>query len=416
MGRIVVQFWDCKHCGTKAIRGSERDCPNCGNARDEDIVFYMDPQRPQYISTEEAKKVTKKPDWICPFCNNLNSDNVTNCTSCGSLRTSENETYSNFNHIYFTPNGIKRSSEDKFDEIVKNDMSSTSYRSTENNIDSISENIAQSSSRASYQQKKETVNNHSDYLRKKSYTHKKYSKSSNSLFNFFYDNRKGILITLAIIALVAGLIFLFMPRYYDVSIEQFSWERNIYIEKYQTVNESDWNLPVGGRLHYTRQELSHYEQVLDHYETKTRTVSRQRISGYEEYVVGYRDLGNGYAEEVTSSRPVYETYYETETYQDPVYRSEPVYRTKYYYEIDKWLPERTVTTKQNDHSPYWGEPNLSKVERTSGKTEVYRITVYLADKDETNTYTISYDQWKDLSLGEETKIKVTLGQAEIVEE
>ena len=56
------------------------------------------------------------------------------------------------------------------------------------------------------------------------------------------------------------------------------------------------------------------------------------------------------------------------------------------------------------------------MERTSGNSEIYRITVYLLDKEETNTYTVSYDQWKDLSLGEETKIKVALGHAEIVEE
>ena len=390
MGRIVVQFWDCKHCGTKAIRGSERDCPNCGNARDEDVTFYMDPHNPQYVSIEETKNVTKKHDWICPFCNNLNSDNVTNCTSCGSLRTDENETYTNFNHIYFTSNGIERSSEDRFDEIVNNDTSTTS---------------------SPHENKNESF--HSDNLKRERSTYKGHS---NSIFDFFYDNRKAFLSILAALTLIAGLIFIFMPKYYDVSIEEFSWERNIYIEKYQTVNESDWNLPVGGRLHYTREELSHYQDVLDHYETKTRTVSKQRISGYEEYVVGYRDLGNGYAEEITSSRPVYETYYETETYQDPVYRSEPVYRTKYYYEIDKWLPERTVTTKKNDHSPYWGEPNLSNVERISGKREVYHITVYLPDNEETNTYTVSYDQWKALEIGEETRIKVTFGHAEIADE
>ena len=167
MGRIVVQFWDCKHCGTKAIRGSERDCPNCGNARDEDVTFYMDPHNPQYVSIEEAKNVTKKPDWICPFCNNLNSDNVTNCTSCGSLRTDENETYTNFNHIYFTSNGIERSSEDRFDEIVNNDTSTTS---------------------SPHENKNESF--HSDNLKRERSTYKGHS---NSIFDFFYDNRKAFL-------------------------------------------------------------------------------------------------------------------------------------------------------------------------------------------------------------------------------
>ena len=30
MGKIVVGRWDCSYCGTKGIRGSERECPNCG--------------------------------------------------------------------------------------------------------------------------------------------------------------------------------------------------------------------------------------------------------------------------------------------------------------------------------------------------------------------------------------------------
>ena len=36
------------------------------------------------------------------------------------------------------------------------------------------------------------------------------------------------------------------------------------------------------------------EPVIDHYETRTREVTKKRVSGSESYVSGYNDLGNGY--------------------------------------------------------------------------------------------------------------------------
>lgn len=372
--RLVVGYWSCPYCDTKNIRGNLRNCPNCGKARDDSTHFYLNPLNIEYASEEENRTVNRNPDWICIHCQQLNSDNDTHCISCGSERTSENSVYSNYNHYTVTSSGaiVPELSNDS-----KTDNQATSQKTY-------------NSDRTSYK------------------------TSANSLFKFISHYKPILLSSLLIILLIAGLIFAFTPRYYDVVVTGFSWERSIEIEKWQTVNESDWTLPTTARLQYSRQEFSHYQQVLDHYETQTRQVARQRVSHYEEYVSGYRDLGNGYFEEVTSSRPVYETYYETETYQEPVYRDEPVYRTKYYYEIDKWLYERSVSTKNNDKSPYWGNTNLSSVERISSKSERYYITVLNVENEEIKTYTISYDDWITLKLDETTTLKVTLGMAEIV--
>ena len=165
----------------------------------------------------------------------------------------------------------------------------------------------------------------------------------------------------------------------------------------------------------TRLEYSHSEQVLDHYETKTRQVEKQRISGYESYVSGYRDLGNGYFEEIISERPIYETYYETETYEEPVYRSEPIYRTKYYYEIDKWLYERSVTTSGTDKSPYWGETNLSSDERTSSQSEKYMVKGIDLKTDESISFSLSFEEWSSLDIGQNLHIKISFGHGEIIE-
>ena len=380
-GRLVMGYWSCPYCESKNIRGNLRNCPNCDKARDNSTTFYLNPVKLEYASKEENLTFNRNPDWICTHCQQLNSDNNTHCISCGSVRNSENSTYSNFNHYSVTSAGNIISNKDS--EMQK-------------------ENIVENNT---------TENINTPIIFEMQNFHK---SKTHSFSDFIADYKTPILIVFIAILLIAGLIFLFSPRYYDVQVTDFSWERNITIEKWQTVNESDWSLPTNARLHYSRQEFSHYQQVLDHYETKTRQVAKQRVSHYEDYVSGYRDLGNGYFEEVISSRPVYETYYETETYQQPIYRDEPVYRTKYYYEIDKWLYERTVSTKNKDKSPYWGNANLSSVERIASKNEDYYITVLNLKNEEIKTYTISYEDWMLLELGQITKLKVTLGHAELM--
>ena len=210
--------------------------------------------------------------------------------------------------------------------------------------------------------------------------------------------RKGILLTSAIaIALVFLTIFMFGTNTKRLTVSGFSWERSITVEKLITVDESDWSLPSNARLQYTNKELKEYRNVIDHYETKTKQVQKQRISGYEEYASGYRDLGNGMFEEIISERPIYETYYETETYEEPVYRQDPIYATKYYYEIDKWVTSRTVKTNGSDKNPVWGETNLADKERTGSKTEKY--TVCLRDKESTYNYDVSLSTWNNLKEG-----------------
>ena len=77
MGKIVVGRWDCSYCGTKGIRGSERECPNCGRPRGEDVKFYVDDPK-DYVPEDEATKISKEPDWMCEFCGSYNSAKLTN--------------------------------------------------------------------------------------------------------------------------------------------------------------------------------------------------------------------------------------------------------------------------------------------------------------------------------------------------
>lgn len=92
MGRLVEGLWDCQHCGSKGIKGSIRECPNCAHPRDDSVKFYM-PGTITYVSEEKDQTINKNPDWLCDYCNTLNSDDDTTCKSCGANRTEENLNY-----------------------------------------------------------------------------------------------------------------------------------------------------------------------------------------------------------------------------------------------------------------------------------------------------------------------------------
>lgn len=372
MGRLIEGFWDCEYCDTIQIGGSKRECPNCGKPRGENTTFYMNNSPNRYVSKVQSDKINRNPDWLCEHCDSLNSDSVSNCVSCGAPRTADNLDY--FQNKEKKENKQKQTTPPSFEN-------STIQTHSQNRVD---------------------------------YNSSKQSSTTFSILSFFADTWKTMLIILLVVASIWGIVALLSPKEYEITVNELSWERSINVERYQTVEESDWYLPSGGRLQYTRSEYSHSEQVLDHYETKTHQVAKERISGYETYVSGYRDLGNGYFEEITSQRPIYETYYETETYQEPVYRSEPVYRTRYYYEIDKWLYERSVTTKGTNSSPYWGKTNLNSDERESSRTDTYTVNGTELDSGEVISFALSFEDWSSLEIGQNLKVEISFGYGEII--
>lgn len=196
-----------------------------------------------------------------------------------------------------------------------------------------------------------------------------------------------------------------IPRAKEFTPETFSWVYDIDIESYETVEESDWSLPTGARLDYTEEEIHHYDKVVDHYETKTRTYTEQVPDGYD-ISYTYSDNGDGTFTEHEVKTPKYRTEYREEQYEEPVYKDVPVYQTKYYYKVDKWVYKRSVTTRGNDKNPYWGDVVLGHKEREGSHHETYHITGIVDDK--TVTYTCSKAIWEQLSKGNTYKIKVSL--------
>ncbi len=399
MGRLLYGYWDCSYCGRTAIRGDKRECPGCGKPRDEHTKFYM--HKKEYVPKAEAVKVNRNPDWICHFCDQLNSDDDTVCVSCGASRDGENRDY-------FDARAEEKQKEKR--RIIQQTQTEAT-RSTSYQVYSEPE--------VSKKTKKKPKDNGNPYresveeLRKKQEVWKRENPTisdhlencGKKLGSFFSKYGMMLLIIVLSAALIAGLVYLFIPKEHSLTVEEMSWKRSITIEKYDWVDESGWSLPHGAKLERTAQEIASYVQVIDHYETKTRQV----IVGYEDKVTGYKDLGNGYFEEIITQVPVYGT----EEYEEPVYRQQPVYQTKYYYEIQKWIYGRSVTTNGTDLEPYWGEITLGKNERQGSSSETYTIVGVNEDGEEMKV-TMNYDDYMRLEIGAVVKVKVTLGHAEIV--
>lgn len=344
MGKIIEGVWDCKYCGTKLISTKERECPVCSRQRDHNIKFYIaDPKN--YADEEGVKNAQKGPDWLCNFCDALNPDDADVCYNCGAPK--------------------ENGSLDYFQKKAQQDMEY--FSSSE-----------QQKQRARHEERKREE-------QKKNIA-------------------KGLVGIFSIIAAVILLFNIFTPKERDVEIQSFLWERGVVVEEYKTVKENDWDLPSNANLLYTEEEIRSYSNILSHYETKERTYTDEVLVGYETVVVGHEDLGNGYFEEITETQPVYETVTKTETYEEPVYIQVPVYDTKYYYEIDKWVYAYTEKTSGSDKSPYYTSILETDICRIAEKTEEYTVVAYDSEKDKNIDFKLPYDKWMALNVGQEIHV------------
>lgn len=213
-----------------------------------------------------------------------------------------------------------------------------------------------------------------------------------------FSRRIGILFAV-IAAVIVLLIALAVPRDTTITVDSKSWERIIQIQEYRTVQESDWSLPDGGRLDHTANEIHHYDQVLDHYEEVAVTKSRTVQDGYTTHTRTV-DNGNGTFTEETYETPNYRTEYYTEYETQPVYVSVPVYMTKYYYDIEKWIDTRTADSSGEDDDVYWAETNLAENEREDERSEMYEISFVDEKGRQVLTKECTYDSYMSLHAGD----------------
>lgn len=387
-GKYIKMVWDCEYCSKKGIPGDVRNCPGCGNPCGSNVKYYI-PNKKEYVS---ETVVPDGPDWQCAYCDSYNRYNATVCSNCGADRKGTKD--------YFGK--TVDSSDDNAEDYSDGDTERVveTYDNGWSNSDSVNSNSTNANS----------------------FDVRSYSSFNSGYSGAARPNIKGaiikrVLIIVSILAVICGLVYIFVPKEKELTVAGISWERSVTIDRYETVAESDWHLPSNARLRYTRQEIRRYETVQDGY--KTEEYTEQVIDHYDKEVT-YKDLGNGYAEEVVKEVPVYKTV--TKTREVPKYKEVPIYDTKYYYDIDKYVYNRVIKVQNSDKSPYWPEnlpveksnPVIGD-ERVASRSEKYMIAAQLKGKDGLKEYTLDYNEWNDLNIGDTIKCKVYInGKIDII--
>lgn len=392
----VYGYWECPYC-RNIIRGDNRECPNCGTPVPE-RTKYLPPDAPEvkeaighgraideYKEYVPPEKESKEANWICEYCHTQNPASSNSCEGCGSARFEAKKDY--FGH------SLDFSEEDK----EQRDILGLSSKIEEAQYES-------SSSDSEYDWMSDrTVDEYYDIPKETNI----FVKGFQVCLEFLQEYWKPVTIGLSVIFSLIFLIWLFYPVTRAATITGFEWERTIAVEEFKLCHEDDWSMPSGATLEYTKEEIHHYNKVLDHYETKTKKIPEQVLDGYD---ISYKDLGNGQFEEVKKER--YKTVYRTETYQEAVYKNVPEYRTKYYYTIGRWKEVTSLISSGVTKEVYWPEckypssvSNPNYGDRRRGKTSEKYYAIIISENGDVNKKSYSYSEWLEHSEGEEITYK-----------
>jgi hypothetical protein len=315
--------WVCTYCGAEC-RGRDERCAGldggsgCGAARQPGVRFYLPTQTPYLTDPDLIADARSGADWHCDHCGGANkgaigSHPVRACVHCGQARDAADPVTCVRD---FAPGRGPATA-----ETVRPPRPSRNLRQADPPPPP--------------------------------------ARSA----------RIGLIATavLALLFLTWSVLFAAYPARTEVT--GLSWERTLTVEAHRTVQEEGWHAPSDARVYDRDRRVRSWREVLDRMETRTRQVSERVQIGTESYGCGTRDLGNGYFQNLTCTRPAYQTRMRTETYQAPVYRREPVYDTWLSWEVERWVPARTERTSGTRPDRTWPEPELTTNEREGARTE-----------------------------------------------
>jgi len=184
------------------------------------------------------------------------------------------------------------------------------------------------------------------------------------------ENKTAAGVCALIIALIICGIFAFTYRGEShARVTQLTWTRKINIDEWRTVHDEDWNVPPAGRETSRWRAIHHYEDV---------------------YVGSHQEC---------------DTHNKCKTVDD--YDSEPVYKTKYAYDIERWVTIDTKVRTANDKSPVW--PTVEDLrelgtgvigtQRAGTRTSIYTV-YFLGEKDKRYALDMTEQRWTRFEVGD----------------
>lgn len=340
---VKVGRWDCPVCGHTANLGPEKQCASCGSARPQNVKFYLASDSEVIKDEKVIKQAKAGADWVCSYCNSHNKITETHCHTCGNDRNVPEGDKSLEQKIHYTDG--------------RNENAKKAIKNSKLNVSRLP----------------------------KVQMSKKF--------------KLGCLGSIGFVVLL--FISMLFTSEIEVNVTGFEWERSLKVEKYIEVEEENWQIPEGGKEISSFEAVHHYNKIADGTETKTRTVSVQ--TGTERVVVGQKDLGNGYFEDVYEDKPVYTE--KEETYEETKYREEPVYKTKYRYSIFKWKDAGNLKTKGIDQKPFWSQKFDSTNVNLRIKSKQATYFVLINNEGEKHKEKISFEKWQKIAIGDKLKAK-----------
>jgi hypothetical protein len=337
--------WDCPSCGSTGLLGRDVTCAGCGSPRPQGVRFYLSDDA--LVVTDAARLAEAKagPDWVCEHCGGSARATQASCPGCGAPRgSSPTQAVHDYDAAEVPRSGAKPDPAAVPGE-KKPEGSAAAGCCGLGCIGLVVVLVLMGLAKAC------GGGSGADRPRPVAAQPVAGARDSSRLVEHFDP---------FIRAVVTG----------------HRWTRSVAVEALRRMELTGESVPSDGELVSSSREVTGHRQVLDHYETRSHERSEEVRTGTESYVCGQRDLGNGYFEDRTCTRPVYETRTRTETEREPVYHSEPEYGTVYRYRVWRWETDTTLVAQTtSDTPPPWPHVRARSRRRAGARSEVQEVTL-----------------------------------------
>lgn len=365
--------WDCTSCGSTGVFGRHVDCPGCGRPRPAGTRFYLSDDAPVVVDRERLAEARAGADWACARCGGSNRAALAECGGCGAPRegapAEPPPPVASAEPVAPAPLAVPPAA------------AASTPPDAAGATDAVSAPIGLEAAIAALPAAEVPPERAAPPPRPPTWP-----------LGLARARKRDYAVTMPLILLAVWVGIVDVARYresirmHPAVVVDKEWRRSLWMQRHAFVEEGFWTLPESAVVVRKEKQLHHYERVRTGYRESTRSVPTTTTvqDGYDEvetpvtervqtgsasYTCGQKDLGNGYFEDVTCSRPVYEsrtttrterrarerevTSYETVTDQVPVYENRPVYADWYVYRVPRWQLADSVVSASRTATPAW---------------------------------------------------------------
>jgi hypothetical protein len=315
--------------------GRNLNCSSCGVKRSEDVEFFLEDDASAITDEDLLKQGSAGADWICQYCGSNSREFEARCSSCGNNRSAEDK------QLTQETRSVDGGSSGEWSEAAQK-----------------SAHLAAETGQENFQT---------------GAPGKSFFKGRVFKLGLFF-----LSVAVPVIFLLSGMLVYMAAATYPAEIEVtgLEWTRSIAIEEYRTVTETAWEgeVPREARVQSSELALHHTDRIPDGTRQVTENYTEQVSDGTERYVCGRKNKKNGYFEDEYCTRTKYKTVTKTRNRTETIYKDIPIYKTRFSYLIDKWVPAGEKTTSGTNFEPHWPAVDVDNTRRREGRrTETYNL-------------------------------------------